>query len=159
MTSLAMPGLDGLSATRRIAQAAPDTRILLLTMAHDDTSPFAALKAGAHGYLREVIDADELAVAIRAAAAGEAVFGAGVATRPGLLRHPRPTQPAAGLTDRKCDVLDLVAASSATKASRRLSISPKTVRNHVTNVIAKLHVADRGEAVSGRAMVGERARG
>lgn len=156
LMDLTMPGQGGLQATRRLAEQAPGTAVLVLTMAQDDDSLFAAIKAGARGYLLKGADADDVVRAALAVAEGEAVFGPGVADR--VLRYftneERSGRRIDGLTEREREVLDLVAAGLGNQAiAQRLTISSKTVRNHVANVIAKLHVADRGEAVArGRSM-------
>lgn len=152
LMDLEMPGSGGIETTRKLAEQAPGTAVLVLTMAQDDDSLFAAVKAGARGYLLKGADADDVVRAVLAVAAGEAVFGPGVAdrvlrffttaVRPGLSGE-------GGLTAREREVLDLVAAGLGNQAiARRLTVSPKTVRNHVATVIAKLHVADRGEAIA-----------
>jgi DNA-binding NarL/FixJ family response regulator len=146
-----MPGVDGLEATRRIRAATPDVAVLVLTMFDDDDTVFAAMKAGAQGYLLKGAEQAEIDRAIKAVVAGEAIFGPGVAAR--VLRHfaePPPTSelPFPELTDREREVLDLVAGGHRNAAiAEELFLSPKTVANHISSIFAKLAVADRSAAI------------
>ncbi len=147
---IGMPELGGIAATAEIARAAPEVAVLILTMFDDDDSVFAAMRAGASGYLLKGAQQDEIIRAIQSAAAGEAIFGPPVARR--LLRHfaapPAIQEPFAELTSRERQVLDLIAAGARNaEISRRMSIAPKTVANHVSAIFAKLQVADRGAAI------------
>ena len=124
--------------------------IVVLTMFDDDESVFAALRAGARGYLLKGADEDEILRAVRAAAAGEAIFGPAVAER--VIAHfaagstAGPAFPS--LTEREIEVLDLVAAGLGNAViAHRLEISLKTVRNHVSSIFGKLQVADRAQAI------------
>ncbi|NUW39830.1 response regulator [Nonomuraea rhodomycinica] len=145
-----MPHLDGIEATRRIAQAAPGVAVLMLTMYEDDDSVFSAMRAGARGYLLKGAQQDEIARAIHAVAGGQAIFGPGVARRvlgffaaPPVVQEPFPE-----LTDREREVLDLIAAGRPNgEIARRLAIAPKTVANHISSIFTKLQVADRAEAI------------
>ncbi|MEV5894985.1 response regulator transcription factor [Nonomuraea fuscirosea] len=145
-----MPGMDGIQAARTISRDAPGVAVLMLTMYEDDDSVFAAMRAGARGYLLKGAEQEEIVRAIRAVAAGEAIFGPGVAQRVlGFFAVPPPAaNPFPQLTDRERDVLDLIAAGRPNgDIGRRLSISPKTVANHISSIFAKLQVADRAEAI------------
>ena len=149
---LGMPELDGIEATRLLLAERPDTRVLVLTMQEDDDSLYGALRAGARGYLLKGAPHAEVAAALRTVAAGEAVFGAGVAER--ILAHfgARPTAPPdpfPELTEREREVLELLAGGAGTKEiARRLYLSPKTVRNNVAAILRKLQVADRAQAIA-----------
>jgi DNA-binding NarL/FixJ family response regulator len=150
LMDLAMPGLDGIAATRRLTAHHPDIAVLVLTMSEDDSSVFAALRAGARGYLLKGAHQIELVASIRAVARGEAVFGARIADQ--VLQYftaPRPVKVALPeLTIRERQVLALLAADRPTaQIAAKLGMSAKTVRNHLSNVFAKLQVADRVQAV------------
>jgi DNA-binding NarL/FixJ family response regulator len=149
---LHMPLLDGVEATRRVVAASPHIGVLVLTMHDDDDSVFAAMRAGARGYLLKGADGAEITRAVAAVAGGEAIFGPSVARRVlDWFAAPRPLATASGfpsLTERENEVLDLLAAGrNNSEIARALVLSPKTVRNHVSNVFAKLHVADRAQAI------------
>ncbi|MFG1862809.1 LuxR C-terminal-related transcriptional regulator [Microbispora bryophytorum] len=148
-----MPGVNGVEATRAIVRAVPATRVLVLTMFEDDESVFAAMRAGAFGYLVKGAKQEEIVWAVRSVAAGHAVFGPSVARRiidffaVGASRAPAP-EPFPELTAREREVLDLIAAGRSNPAiARHLAISGKTVSNHITAIFAKLAVADRAEAI------------
>jgi len=151
LMDLRMPGMTGIEATRAILERLPDTRIVILTMSEDDDSLFLAMRAGARGYLPKDADSEELVRAIRAAALGEVIFGASIATR--MQRYfaasrQRSVDPFPELTDREDEVLDLVARGlSNPEISRRLEIADKTVRNHVASIFNKLRVVDRAQAI------------
>ncbi len=146
---LNMPGGDGLWVTSRIRAASLPTRVLMLTMYDDDENVLAALRAGAHGYILKGAGPDEIIATVRAVARGEAVFGAGVAAQ--MLSHFARTAtmgPFPQLTAREHEVLGLIARGSDNAAvARRLDVSGKTVRNHVSNIITKLQVVDRSAAI------------
>ena len=152
LMDIKMPGLNGIEATREIRQASPEIGVLVLTMFEDDDSVFAAMRAGAKGYLLKDSGGEEVVYAIRAVASGEAVFGSGVAERIiGFFSGPRPATPQRAfpeLTEREEEVLSLVAqGKSNQEIARQLFVSLKTVRNHVSNILVKLQVADRAQAV------------
>jgi DNA-binding NarL/FixJ family response regulator len=145
-----MPGLNGIEATRSIVADSPHIAVLVLTMFDDDNSIFAALRAGARGYLLKGADREQIRTAIHAAANGEIIFGADLAAR--MLSYftatPAPPQVFPQLTDREREVLELVAQGRANAAiAARLTLSQKTVRNHVSNILTKLQVADRAQAI------------
>jgi DNA-binding NarL/FixJ family response regulator len=144
LMDLNLPRTPGLEATRRIVSAAPDCSVLVLTMQGDDATVAAALRVGARGYLLKDSGQDQVLAAIRTVATGGAVVGPGVNGRR-LLDGP-PT--GAPLTSRESEVLALVArGASNAEIARELDLSLKTVQNHVSNVLAKLHVRDRTQAV------------
>ena len=146
-----MPGVDGLEATRRIRAAVPGTAVLVLTMYEDDDTVFAAMRAGASGYLLKGAEQGEIERAVRATAAGEAIFGPGVAARVlGYFTVPRPAveESFPELTTREREILDRVAAGERNGAiARALGLAPKTVSNHLSSIFVKLAVADRSEAI------------
>lgn len=148
---LRMPGCDGIEATRRILQDCPTARVLVVTMLDDDSSVFAAMRAGARGYVLKGADHAEIVRAVRAVADGEAIFSPAIAGRMAeyfsSLRAPVPDL-FPGLTAREQEILHLLTEGlKNAEIARRLSLSPKTVRNNVSNIMAKLQVADRTQAV------------
>lgn len=152
LMDIKMPGPSGIVATREIQRTSPQIRVLVLTMFEDDDSVFAAMRAGARGYLLKDSGEKEVVNAIRAVASGEAVFGPGVAERiMGFFSVPRPAAPRRAfpeLTEREEEILSLVAQGKSNKEiAQRLFVSLKTVRNHVSNILLKLQVADRAQAV------------
>ncbi|WP_329001208.1 response regulator transcription factor [Kribbella sp. NBC_00709] len=147
---LQMPDLDGFAATRELARSAPDTAVLVLTMFEDDDSVFAAMRAGARGYLVKGAEQEEIARAIRAVAAGEAIFGPGVARRvlTFFSAPPPAADPFPELTTRERQILDLIAAGLSNPAiADRLTLASKTVANNVTTIFTKLGIADRATAI------------
>jgi DNA-binding NarL/FixJ family response regulator len=152
LMDIKMPGLNGIEATREILRASPHVGVLMLTMFEDDDSVFAAMRAGAKGYLLKDSGGEGVVHAIRAVASGEAVFGPGVAERIiSFFSAPRSAAPQRAfpeLTEREEEILSLVAqGKSNQEISRQLFVSLKTVRNHVSNILLKLQVADRAQAV------------
>jgi len=149
---LHMPRLNGVEATRTIVQRHPGVGVLVLTMLENDESVFAALRAGARGYLVKGASRDEIRGAVEVVAAGGVVVGPAVARQVlGFFGGPagRPTAtPFPELTAREREVLDLVARGlTNTAIAGRLYVSGKTVRNHVSNVMARIQAADRAEAI------------
>lgn len=153
LMDLRMPGGGGVPATAAIAAQHAGTAVVVLTMSDDDDSVFAALRAGARGYLLKEAEAADIARAVRAAARAEAVFGPRIADRVlaffASSRARSAAVPFPELTDREREVLDLVAHGLPNAAiAARLFLSEKTVRNRVSDVLTKLHAASRAEAVA-----------
>lgn len=152
LTDLAMPDIDGVTATRQLLGARPELPIIALTMHEDDEHVFAALRAGARGYLVKGADGEEILRAVRAVAGGDAVYGGSVARRIVAFYAGSDTKTATerafpDLTPRERDVLELLALGCRNhEISRRLAMSEKTVRNHVSQVLSKLRVPDRTAA-------------
>jgi len=152
LMDIAMPGVNGIEATRRIAAADPQAQVLMLTMLEDDDSVFAALRAGARGYLLKGARRDEALRAIRAVANGEAIFGPVIAQRMtsyfAVRRPPSVAAPFPDLTDREREILDLIAQGrSNVQIADDLVVSLKTVRNYASTIFNKLQVADRAQAM------------
>jgi DNA-binding NarL/FixJ family response regulator len=155
LMDLRMPGMGGIEATRKILGENPQVGILVVTMIEDDDSVFAAMRAGARGYLLKGADKDDMLLAIRAVGRGEAIFGPGIARR--LMRYfaghaAMPTQASRmvfpELTDREREILGLIAAGRNNQdIATQLFLSLKTVRNYVSNIFTKLQVADRAQAM------------
>ena len=151
LMDLNMPTLGGIEATRRIIAERPQTRVLVLTMFEEDESVFAAMRAGARGYLLKGSARDEVLRAVRTVAAGEAIFGSVIAERltsyfsSAIDGAPRPFPE---LTVREHEVLDLMARGAGnSEIAAALGINLKTVRNHVSNVFTKLRVMTRAQAI------------
>jgi DNA-binding NarL/FixJ family response regulator len=148
---LHLPDLGGIEATRLVVATSPHVAVLVLTMLADEDSVFAAMRAGARGYLLKGSTPEEIVHGVHAVARGEAVFGPGIADR--MLEFfagtpARRSVPLPELTVREREVLELIAAGARNPdIARRLVISPKTVRNHISNIFTKLQVADRAEAI------------
>jgi DNA-binding NarL/FixJ family response regulator len=153
LMDIKMPGVSGIEATRRILTTNPRAHILMVTMFEDDATVFAAMRAGARGYVLKDADKDDVLSAIRTVGRGGAVFGPGIAVRladffttarPAVAKEAFPT-----LTDREREMLQLMATgASNAEIARLLSLSPKTVANYVSNVLHKLQVANRTGAVA-----------
>jgi DNA-binding NarL/FixJ family response regulator len=151
LMDISMPGGDGIDATRRLTEGSPHIAVIVLTMDAGDASVTRALRAGARGYLLKGAQRVELVRAIRAAAAGEAILGADVARRLAGYLTPeavRATTPFPALSEREHEVLDLIARGRSNgEIAATLVLAPKTIRNHVSNIFAKLEVRDRAEAI------------
>jgi two-component system, NarL family, response regulator LiaR len=151
LMDLVMPALDGIEATRRILRERPDTRVIALTSFLDDDKLLPAVRAGAAGYLLKDVEPQELVRAIRTVNAGEALLDPAVTAR--VMRELSEGEPAAGrpldggLTPREREVLGLVARGLPNKLiARELGIAEKTVKAHVSSILAKLGVSDRTQA-------------
>jgi len=152
LMDLNMPGINGIEATRRILEMTPHMSILVLTMFDDDDSIFAAMRAGARGYLLKGAEGEETVRAIHAVSSGEAIFSPAIARKLmqyfGARRPTAPPQAFPELTEREREILTLIAQGyTNTAIAEKLVLSPKTVRNHVSNIFSKLQVADRAEAI------------
>jgi DNA-binding NarL/FixJ family response regulator len=153
---LQMPSVSGIDATRRILDIRPHLGILVVTMFEDDYSVFAAMRAGAKGYVLKDADEEDILDAIRAVGKGEAIFSPAVARRVidfftgtrSAFERAVPVRAFPELTDREREVLNLIVQGlSNPEIASRLYLSPKTVRNHISNIFAKLQVADRAQAI------------
>ena len=147
-----MPGMNGVDATRRIVYSSPHIGVIMMTMFEDDDSVFSAMRAGARGYLLKGALKTEVLHVVHGVAAGEAIFGSGLARR--VMRFFAERQPISPvdalpeLTEREVEVLQLLTHHLTNQEiAEQLSISPKTARNHVSNILSKLQVADRTAAI------------
>ncbi|HEV2107921.1 MAG TPA: response regulator transcription factor [Thermomicrobiales bacterium] len=151
LMDIQMPGMNGIEATWRILQMNPAARVVVLTMFEDDDSVFAAMRAGARGYVLKGADQGEMLRAIRAVASGEALFGPAIADRLLAFFAGKPSTtpvPFPDLTNREREILHLIAGGHGNAdIADRLFLSPKTIRNHVSNIFSKLQVADRAQAI------------
>lgn len=152
LMDIQMPVINGIEATRQIVATSPHMGVIIVSMLEDDDSVFAAMRAGARGYVLKGADQEHMLRTIRAVAGGEALFGAGIAER--LMNFFANLQPGGDyeifpeLTEREHEVLELIAQGKNNKAiARDLTIANKTVRNHVSNIFSKLQVADRAQAI------------
>ena len=145
-----MPGVNGVEATRRISAVAPNVRILILTMFADDDTVFAAMRAGAAGYVLKDAEHDDIVRSLLAVARGDAVLGPGVAARGRSFfsQSQSSITPFPELTPREMEVLDAMAAGDNNQViASRLGVAPKTIRNMSSNIFLKLQVADRSQAI------------
>lgn len=155
LMDLKMPGTNGIESTRRIHESHPKIGVLVLTMFDDDDSVFAAMRAGARGYLLKDADKDEVVRAIVAVERGEAIFSPAIAQRmikyfsaPSKASIKSQSDEFAELTERELEILDLIAQGhNNTAISNKLSLSIKTVQNYVSSILTKLQVADRSQAI------------
>ena len=152
LMDLQMPGICVFESTRQILFASPHIRVLIVTMFEDDYSVFSAMRAGARGYIIKGANSTDMLRAIRAVGSGEAIFSPAIAVRlMNFFAAPRPAIPAQAfpeLSAREREILDLIAqGASNSDIASKLVLSPKTVRNHVSNIFSKLQVADRAQAI------------
>lgn len=151
LMDLQMPGGDGLAAVRQIAAAQPEVRVLVVTMFQDDDSIFAAMRAGARGYVLKDMDDDDITRAILAVGRGDAIFSPAIAAR--MIRFfsttaPQPIAMFPELTESERNVLRLMAKGLNNDAiAQQLALSSKTVRNYISSIFGKLQVADRAQAI------------
>ena len=152
LMDIQMPTMNGVDATRRIVHTSQHIGVIMLTMFEDDDSVFSAMRAGARGYLLKGALKAEVLHAVRGVAAGEAIFGSGLARRMmNFFAASKPTTPADSLpelTEREVEILELLTQHLTNQEiADRLAISLKTARNHVSNILSKLQVADRAAAI------------
>jgi DNA-binding NarL/FixJ family response regulator len=152
LMDLQMPRMNGVDATRQIVYTSPHVGVIMLTMFEDDNSVFAAMRAGARGYLLKGALKAEILHAVRGVAGGEAIFGSGLARRMmhyfAAIKPQSPADNLPELTERELEILELLAQHrSNQEIADRLHISLKTARNHVSNILRKLQVADRAAAI------------
>jgi DNA-binding NarL/FixJ family response regulator len=146
LMDLLMPVMDGITAIGRLREEAPEVEVIALTSVLEDASVVGAVRAGATGYLLKDTNADELRRAVKAAAAGQVQLSPEAATR--LMREVRAPEKPESLTERETDVLKLLAKGQANKEiARELAIGEKTVKTHVSSILAKLGVQSRTQAV------------
>ena len=151
-----MPDISGIEATQKVMTAQPETGIIMLTMLEDNDSLFAAMCAGARGYILKGADKAEVIKTVRAVANGEALFGPAIASRLAAffqapqkpVQSDNPQPPFPDLTERECEILEIIAAGANNQQiAEMLFISPKTVSNHISNIFNKLQVATRAQAI------------
>ncbi len=155
LMDIQMPEMNGIAATEKILDANPHIGIIVLTMLEDDDSVFAAMRAGARGYVLKGADKAEMLRAIHAVANGEALFGPAIAKRlvnffqdVRGMKNLAPPRAFPELTEREAQVLDLIARGyNNTEIAEKLLLSTKTVSNHISNIFSKLQVADRAQAI------------
>jgi len=155
LMDIQMPDLNGVEATQRILKSQPEAGIIIVTMLEDDDSLFSAMRAGARGYVLKGADKAEMLKSIRAVAEGEALFGPAIAARLLNFFHDKPSQPKSEspsppfpeLTDREREILACIARGDTnSEIAEQLTISLKTVRNHVSSIFNKLQVTNRAQA-------------
>lgn len=147
-----IPEVNGIDATRQIIHTSPHIAILVLTMVDDDESLFAAMQAGARGYILKGASKSEILRAIRDVAAGAAIFSPAIAGRMityfSQIQQQRQLYPFPELTEREREILTLMTQHQTNQEiAQQLHLSPKTIRNYTSNIFAKLQVVDRAEAI------------
>jgi DNA-binding NarL/FixJ family response regulator len=152
LMDLNLPKMSGIEATKQIIQKQPNIGILVLTMYDDDSSVFAAMRAGARGYLLKEANRNEIIRAIQAVGDGEAIFSPSIARRMMYYFEAKSKQAQVDvfpqLTEREREVLDHIArGENNAEIARILGLHQKTVRNHVSNILSKLHASDRAHAI------------
>ena len=152
LMDIQMPDMNGIDATRAITTASPHVGVVMVTMFEDDESVFAAMRAGARGYVLKGADQEEMVRVIRAVGQGEALFGPAIARRlTQFFAQPRPALPQTlfpELSDREREILALLAqGANNAEIAARLNLAIKTVRNHISNIFNKLQVVDRAQAI------------
>ncbi len=163
LMDIQMPESSGIEATRAILADDPRAGVIMVTMMEDDASVFAAMRAGARGYILKGANPQEMLVVIRAVAEGQALFGPAIAVRMvnffrefsiaeadrlSVKKAVEDDRELAALSEREREVLELIAAGyNNSEIAQKLVISPKTVRNHITSIFSKLQVADRAQAI------------
>ena len=154
LMDIQMPEMDGLEATRRITSEHPYVKIVMLTVAEEDRSLFEAIKGGAQGYLLKKMEPDEFLDLVRGVSRGEAPISRAMASKilgefGRRVREPQAEDPAAKLTGREREVLQLLTQGSTNKEiANALTLSENTVKNHLKNILAKLHLQNRVQAVA-----------
>jgi DNA-binding NarL/FixJ family response regulator len=152
LMDLNLPKMSGIEATKQIIQKHPETGILVLTMYDDDSSVFAAMRAGARGYLLKEANRNEIIRAIQAVGDGEAIFSPSIARRMMYYFEAKSKQAQVDvfpqLTEREREVLDYIArGENNAEIASVLVLNQKTIRNHVSNILSKLHASDRSHAI------------
>jgi DNA-binding NarL/FixJ family response regulator len=153
LMDIQMPDMNGIETTRRVLDGHPDVGVIMLTMLEDDDSLFAAMSAGARGYILKGADKAEVLQTVTAVAEGQALFGPAIATRLKIFfqrgsESEKSVSPFPELTDREREVLTLIAqGANNSEIAAQLHISVKTVSNHISNIFNKLQVADRAQAI------------
>lgn len=153
LVDINMPGINGIEATRRILRNHPEIGVIMVTMLEDDASVFAAIRAGAKGYVLKGAHHEELLQSVRAVARGQVLFGPAIAARVAhFFANARPLEaekPLPELTEREREILALIARHQTNpEIAQQLGISDKTIRNHVSNILNKLQVVDRAQAIA-----------